>query len=126
MKSAHLKAIKLQTADLASCEAFFTSVFGFEVRHRYGGGHAPFEEIVLTLGGDYGAMLKFIQQRDGSAAATGATIQIRLDDIRDAVAAASAAGAVMKLPPTDYPEAGVCMAVISTDQGLDIELVHLL
>jgi hypothetical protein len=30
----------------------------------------------------------------------------------------------VQLEPTKYPEAGVCMAVITTNQNLDIELVQ--
>jgi catechol 2,3-dioxygenase-like lactoylglutathione lyase family enzyme len=125
MKKSALTAVKLQTTDLPACEQFFKTVFGFEVVHRYGGGAGDsFEEIVMTLRGEGGTMLKFIQFSDPSASATGATIQIVLDDIEEAMAAAAAFGSTVQLEPTLYPEAGVRMAVITTDQGLNIELVQ--
>jgi len=118
-------AVKLQTQDIAACETFFGSVFGFEVTQRYGGAVGdPFQEIVMTLRGDPGMMLKFIQSAEQPAAATGATIQIKLGDIDPTIAAALAAGAKVVMAPTDYPEAAVRMAVITTDQGLEIELVQ--
>lgn len=65
MNEPALTAVKLQTSNLSACESFFGTVFGFEVIHRYGGkpGEA-FEEIVMTLGGRKGPMLKFIQLCD--------------------------------------------------------------
>ena len=118
-------AVKLQTQDIAACETFFRNVFGFKVTQRYGGTASdPFDEIVMTLRGDPGVMLKFIQSERQPVAATGATIQIRLRQIEPTMDAALAAGATAVMAPTDYPEAGVRMAVIATDQGLDIELVQ--
>lgn len=122
MKASTLKAVKLETSNLSACEAFFCGVFGFAVTHRYAAG--PFEEIVMTLGGEDSMMLKFVQFKDRPTLATGATIQIRLDNIEAAIGAAIAAAAIVKMQPTIYPEAGVCMAVITTDQNLDIELVR--
>ena len=122
MHKCTLKAVKLETSNVSDCEAFFGSVFGFAVIHRYRG--EAFEEIVMTLGGEDSLMLKFVQIKDRPAAATGATIQIRLNAIEEAIVAASARHAAVKMEPTLYPEAGVQMAVITTDQGLDIELVR--
>lgn len=117
-------AVKLQSSDLAASESFFRELFGFEVKHRYGGGPgSPFEEIVMTLRGGDGMMLKFICYAGNPVAAAGATIQFVLDDIEGTIAAAKRAGATVRSVPTAYPEAGVRMAVISTDQQLDIELV---
>ena len=122
MQRCVLKAVKLETSNVFECEAFFRSVFGFEVTHRYSA--EAFEEIVMTLGGEDSLMLKFVQIKDRPTAASGATIQIRLNSIEDAIAAASARHATVKMEPTLYSEAGVQMAVITTDQGLDIELVR--
>jgi len=117
-------AVKLQSSDLAASEAFFRDLFGFAVKHRYGGGPGdPFEEIVMTLRGGDGMMLKFIRHADLPVAAAGATIQFVLDDIESTIARAKRVGATVRSAPTDYPEAGVRMAVITTDQGLDLELV---
>ena len=118
-------AVKLQTQDIAACETFFGSVFGFEVTQRYGGTASdPFDEIVMTLRGDPGVMLKFIQSERQPAAATGATIQIRLKKIAPTMAAALVAGAMEVMAPTDNLKAAVRMPVITTDQGLDIKLVQ--
>jgi predicted enzyme related to lactoylglutathione lyase len=125
MKKSAFTAVKLQTSNLPECENFFKTVFGFDVVHRYGGKSGDsFEEIVMTLRGEKAMMLKFIQFADRPALATGATIQIVLDNVDEAIAAAKAAGAAVQLEPTKYPEAGVCMAVITTNQNLDIELVQ--
>ena len=124
MKAPAFTAAKLQSSDLAACESFFRDLFGFEVKHRYGGGPGdPFEEIVMTLHGGDGMMLKFIRYADDPVAASGATIQFVLDDIEGTISAAKRAGATVRSAPTTYPEAGVRMAVITTDQQLDIELV---
>lgn len=122
MRTSTLKAFKLQTTDLAECERFFGGVFGFVVTHRYSAG--IFEEIVMTLDGGDGTMLKFIQFQENPALATGATIQIRLSDVDAAMAKAVAAHATVKMPPVDFSDAGVRMAIITTNQNLDIELVQ--
>ena len=122
MQRCMLKAVKFETSNLSDCEAFFVSVFGFAVTHRYSA--EAFEEIVMTLDGEASLMLKFVQFKAGATTASGATIQIRLDAIENAIAAARARHATVKMEATDYPEAGVQMAVITTDQGLDIELVR--
>ncbi|CAD7337466.1 hypothetical protein FIM10_12685 [Sphingomonadales bacterium 56] len=127
MNEPALTAVKLQTSNLSACESFFGTVFGFEVIHRYGGkpGDA-FEEIVMTLGGRKGPMLKFIQLCDRSNVATGATIQIAGINVDEAVVAATAAHATVIMEAKDYVDAGVRMAVISTDQGVPVELVQTL
>jgi len=120
-----LTAVKLQTSNLADCETFFGTVFGFQVTHRYGGRpDDPFEEIVMTLGGDKGMMLKFVELRDQPSPATGATIQIKPIDVDVAVSAAAAARATITMEATDYDDAGVRMAVITTTQGIHVELVQ--
>jgi predicted enzyme related to lactoylglutathione lyase len=118
-------AVKLQSSNITDCEQFFGSVFGFEVTRRYGGEPgASFAEIVMTLRGEKGMMLKFIQTADEPVSATGTTIQIALSEIEPTLTAALAAKATVVMAPTEFPEAGVRMAVISTDQGLGIELVQ--
>jgi|GEM_PF-1862945 len=125
MQTHAFTAVKLQTVDIAACETFFGSVFGFQVTHRYGGGEGdPFQEIVMTLRGNQGMMLKFIQNKHEPASAAGVTIQIKLDEIEPTMVAAVAARATVAMEPTDYPEAAVRMAVITSDQGFDIELVQ--
>jgi len=122
MQRCVLKAVKFESSNLSDCEAFFVSVFGFAVTHRYSA--EAFEEIVMTLGGEGSLMLKFVQFKGGTTHASGATIQIRLDAIENVIAAARARRATVKMAPTCYPDVGVEMAVITTDQGLDIELVR--
>ena len=126
MKKPGLAAVKLSTADIRASETFFRTVFGFEATHRYGGGAGdPFEEVVMTYRGGEGMQLKFIQFVGQPAAVTGeATIQIVVDDVDAAVAAAKAEGATDLMPATDYPEAQVRMAVIATDQGHAVEVVQ--
>ena len=84
----------------------------------------PSRKFALTLRGDPGVMLKFIQSERQPAAATGATIQIRLKKIAPTMAAALVAGAMEVMAPTDNLKAAVRMPVITTDQGLDIKLVQ--
>ena len=125
MERPNFTAVKLQSSNITDCEQFFGHVFGFEVTHRYGGEPgASFAEIVMTLRGEKGMMLKFIQTGDEPVSATGTTIQIALSEIEPTLATALAAKATLVMAPTEYPEAGVRMAVISTDQGLGIELVQ--
>lgn len=125
MNKPALTAVKLQTSDLAACETFFGTVFGFKVTHRYGGGPSDaFDEIVMTLGGEDGMMLKFVEMRHQPSSATGATIQIAPINVDKAVAAATAAHATIMMKATDYEDAGVRMAVITTDQGVHVELVQ--
>jgi predicted enzyme related to lactoylglutathione lyase len=125
MKYPVFAAVKLQTCDLAACERFFRGVFGFEVTHRYGGNDGDtFAEIVMALPGKHALLLKFVQPSDGSANATGAMIQIRLEDVEAALKMSIAAGASVLMRPTCFVEAGVRMAVIRTDQGVDVELVQ--
>jgi len=124
MTKPKLAAVKLQTSDLAACERFFGEVFGFEVTHRYGGNVGDaFAETVMAVPGA-GLLLKFVQPSEGSANAMGATIQMRLDNVDEALKAGVAAGASVLMQPTSFLEAGVRMAVIRTGQGLEIELVQ--
>ena len=118
--------VKLQTKDITESEEFFREVFGFEVTHRYGGqADDPFEEIVMTIQGAAATMLKFVELRQQPKSATGATIQIRVENVGIALAAAAMKNrATVKMAATDYPEAGVKMAIITTNQDLEIELVQ--
>ena len=124
MTKSGLTAAKVETADIAANETFFRDVFAFGIWERYGSPDEAFEEVVMTLNGEPGTMLKFIRINDRPADATGATVQIAVADCDASVAAALAAGATLKTPATDYPEAGVRMGVVTTTGGLDVEVVH--
>ena len=76
----------------------------------------------MILGDESGMMLKFVQSRNQPSRTTGATIQIAVIDVNEAIAAATAAHALIKIEATDYADSGVRMAVVTTNQGVDIEL----
>jgi predicted enzyme related to lactoylglutathione lyase len=127
LKNLGLAAVKLRTVDLKACEKFFTSVFRFEVTHRYGGAGAPFEEIVMSQPERPALQLKFVQFPDQPSPAPGdATIQIVVEDVDASVDCATSHGAAIQMQATDFTEAGVRMAVIATALGHPVEVVQVL
>jgi lactoylglutathione lyase len=124
MNAAKLGFMKLIISDMAVMKAFYEAAFGFVAVNGFD--TPEFEEIMLRQGDDPFLFL-LLRYKDGrqhpDATAHGPTGFVT-EDIQASVAAAVAAGAIVKLPPFEVGPTRV--AFLADPEGHEIEIIQFL
>lgn len=123
--TARLAFFKLNVPDLTAASRFWEEAFGFAVTGSYD--IADFREHIMALPGqlESGPQLMLVEPRPARDVAVGpghGPVGLVCVDIAASFDHALASGATAVMPPTDV--GGVIVAVLTSPQGHEIELVQ--
>ena len=118
---------KLIVDDLDAQAAFYSSVLGQVVKHRFAGGEGrrAFEEIVMGSEAGDGPSLLLIRYPDGDGPQPGeAVFGFAVADVDETIRVAQKAGGSVRSEPKSLPEAGVKVAELADPEGHLLEIVQ--
>jgi lactoylglutathione lyase len=118
---------KIVVDDLDAQAAFYSTVLGQVVKHRFSGGEGRrvFEEIVLGAEAGDGPSLLLIRYVHGDSPRPGeAVFGFAVADVDETVRAARAAGGSVRSEPKFLPEAGMKVAELADPEGHLLEIVQ--
>jgi len=119
---------KIVVADLERAERFYSQVFGLQPLHRVRAeDHAyPLEEAILSLSPEGHKLLLVRYLTRPCPPAGAAWIGFTVADMETALAAVTANGGGIEVPPHDNPEHGVIAAIAADPDGHLIEVIQLM
>lgn len=118
---------KIVVDDLDAQAAFYSTVLGQVVKHRFTGGDGPhgFEEIVMGSAAGDGPSLLLIRYVGGSTAQPGeAVFGFVVADVDETVQAARAAGGTVRSEPREMPQVGMKVAELADPEGHLVEIIQ--
>jgi lactoylglutathione lyase len=120
---------KIVVDDLDTQAAFYSTVLGQVVKHRFTGGegHRAFEEIVMGSEAGDGPSLLLIRYAQGDRPQPGeAVFGFAVADADETVRAARAAGGTVRSEPKSLPQPAMKVAELADPEGHLLEIVQYL